>query len=79
MPNFSYTDSMYIQIDFCGIKHVMFILTYSGSFICESQFYYIRLVPVVPSMSEFSDPMTSLLIVMMIMMMQSLKWNWNWK
>ena len=39
-PNFSYTDSMYIQIDFCMIKHTLFILTYSGSFVCENQFYY---------------------------------------
>ena len=46
MPNFSYTDSVYIQIDLCLIKHTLFILTYSGSFICESQFYYIHLAPV---------------------------------
>ena len=49
---FGYTDSVYIQVDFCMIKLTLYILSYSGSSICESQFYYIRLVPALPSMSE---------------------------
>ena len=66
MPNFNYTDSMYTQIDFCRIKQTQFILTYSGCFICKSQFYYIRFAPVILFMSEFSEPITSLLIIIII-------------
>ena len=41
-----YTDFVYIQTDFFMIKHTLFFQTYSGSFICESQYYCICFAPV---------------------------------